>query len=87
MESEQRVIIPFLLDENANVDDIHRRFQAQFTDDTYNIRSLRRWCQFIRQKRDGLHDDPTSDCQPIGFIDTKILPALERAISFCTLLC
>jgi hypothetical protein len=49
MEYEQRVIIRFLPQEdaNANADDIHRRLHAQFTDDAYSIRSVRRWCQFI----------------------------------------
>jgi hypothetical protein len=39
MEYEQRVIIRFLLreDASANADDIRTRLQAQFTDDAYSI--------------------------------------------------
>jgi hypothetical protein len=76
--SEQRVIIQFLLKENAKGDDIHRRPQTQFTDDTYNIRSSRSRYQFIRQGREDLHDDPRLGRPPIDFIDSKILSALER---------
>jgi hypothetical protein len=44
------MVIRFLLMENVNRDDIHKRLQAQFTDDAYSLRSARRWCQFIRQE-------------------------------------
>jgi hypothetical protein len=37
MEYEQRVIIRFLLQEDVNAEHIHRKLQAQFTDDVYNI--------------------------------------------------
>jgi hypothetical protein len=50
MEYEQGVVIQFLLKKNAKADDIHRSVQAQFTDDAYNIRSVRRWCQLVRQR-------------------------------------
>jgi hypothetical protein len=43
--------------------------------------SVRWWCQFIRQGRQGLTDDPRSTRPAIDFIDTRILSALERAIS------
>jgi hypothetical protein len=49
MEYEQRVIIRFLLQEDANANDIHTRPQAQFTDGAYSIRTVRHWRQFIRQ--------------------------------------
>jgi hypothetical protein len=75
----------FLLKGNANADDIQRRLQAQFTDPVYSIRSVRRECEFRRQERAKLHNDPKSGRPPIDFIGTKILSALERAISFCVL--
>jgi hypothetical protein len=65
MEYGQRGIIRFLLNENANADDIHRKLQKQFTDD--------------------VHDKTRSGRSPIDFIDAKIFPALERAISFSIL--
>jgi hypothetical protein len=42
LECEQRVIIEFLLREKVNVNDMHRRVQAQGPDGTYSIRSVRR---------------------------------------------
>jgi hypothetical protein len=39
-EQKQRAIVPFLLKENANADNIRRRLQAQFTDDAYSIRNV-----------------------------------------------
>jgi hypothetical protein len=73
-----------LLKEDATADDIHRRPQAQFTDDIYSIRGVRRWRRFGKQDPEDLYDDPRSDRPPIDFIETKILSALERTISFCT---
>jgi hypothetical protein len=78
MRSEQQVIIQFLLQANANADNIHRRLQAQFTDDAYRIRSVRRRCQFARQGRAELHNDARSGRAAIGFTDTKTLSALRR---------
>jgi hypothetical protein len=80
MEYEQWVIIRFLFqeDSNANGDHIHRRPQAQFTDDAHSIPSVRRWYQFIRQGREDLHDDPRSGRLHIDFIGIKILSALEK---------
>jgi hypothetical protein len=49
MEHEPRAITRFLLEENANVGDIQRKLQEQFTDDVCSIRSVKRWSQFIRQ--------------------------------------
>jgi hypothetical protein len=44
-EDEQQVIIRFIVKENANADDIHRKFQAQFPDDPDRIQSVRCWHQ------------------------------------------
>jgi hypothetical protein len=72
------VIIRFLFQKNGNADDIHGRLQAQFTNDIYDIRSVRCWCQFIRQSREDHHDDPRSGRPLIDFIDGKILSRLKR---------
>jgi hypothetical protein len=77
MKCEQPMILWFLLKENANADDIHRRLQAQFTDDAYSIRSVRDYCQFIRQGRKDFQDDLRADRPPIEFIDTKTLSTLK----------
>jgi hypothetical protein len=39
MEYQHRLIIRFLFKENANVDDIYRKLEAQFTDGGHIIRS------------------------------------------------
>jgi hypothetical protein len=54
------------------------KLQAQLTDDSYSIRSLIRWCQFIRQGREDLHDDPRAGHPPTDLIDITIVSALER---------
>jgi hypothetical protein len=100
IEYEQRVVIRFLLQEDANMDNIHRRLQAQFTDNGYSIGSVRRWCQFIRQGREDIHDDPRSGHPPTDLVDTKILSTLKRrpfhsayslveilSVSYSTILC
>jgi hypothetical protein len=40
MESEQSVIIWFLLKQNKKADDIHRKILAQFPNDAHSIRSV-----------------------------------------------
>jgi hypothetical protein len=65
------MIIRFLFKENANA--IHKRLQAQFTDDIDSIRSDRCWCQFIRSGQEELRDDSVPGRPPIDIIDTKIL--------------
>jgi hypothetical protein len=74
-DSIRRIL--WLLQENANADDVHRRLQVQFTNDAYSIRNVRRWRQFIKQRQEDLHAGPKSG-PPIDFIDTDILSALER---------
>jgi hypothetical protein len=78
MKSEQRVTIWFLLKENANTDDIHRRFQAQFTDDAYSVRSVRRWCDSVGVRARRPPRGSEVGRSPIDFIDTKILLELNN---------
>jgi hypothetical protein len=67
---QQRLIIRSLRKENANRDYIHRKLQAQFINDAYSIRSVRRWCQFHRQGRRP-HDDSRSGRAPIDLPTPK----------------
>jgi hypothetical protein len=78
MEHEQRVIIQFLCEEHASPEDIHARLEAQFADTTYGKRSLRRWCQYVRQGREDLHNEVRSGRPPIGFLDIRILALLDE---------
>jgi hypothetical protein len=78
MEYEHRVIIRALFKENTNADNIHGRFQSQFTDDIYSIRSVRPAVSASDKGEKNLHGNPRSGRPPIGCIDAKILSALEK---------
>jgi hypothetical protein len=76
MEYEQRVIFWFLCKELVPPEDIQARFEAQFTDGTnseHSERSVRRWCQYVRQGRENLHDEVRCGRPPIDFLDIRIL--------------
>jgi hypothetical protein len=79
MESDQRVIIRFLLREEVSADDIQRRLQAQFGDDTYKMRTFQGWCTQVRQGREDLNDAPRPGRPVIDHLDTKILACLDKA--------
>jgi hypothetical protein len=76
MEYDQRVIIRFLFNEKVSADEIQRRLTAQFGEDSYSIRSVRRWCQYLRQGRKDLHDEQRPGRPPLDNIDAKILALL-----------
>jgi hypothetical protein len=73
MEDDQSVIARFLCKERVSPEDIHVRLEAQFGDITYSERSARRWCQYVRQRREDLHDAVRSGKPPIDFLDIRIL--------------
>jgi hypothetical protein len=72
------VTIRFLHQEDVAPDKIHRRLQTQCDDASCSLRSIRRWCQYVRQSRENLHDEPPSSRTPIDFCDIKILACLEK---------
>jgi histone-lysine N-methyltransferase SETMAR len=78
MDFEQRVIIRFLFKEGVDANDIHTRLSAQFGDKAYSLRSVRRWCQYVRQGRELMHDEPRSGRPPVDFLDIQILSNLEK---------
>jgi hypothetical protein len=73
MEYDQSVIIRFLCKEGASPEDIHARLEAQLGDATDSERSVRQWCQYVRQGREDLHDELRSSRPPIDFLDIRIL--------------
>jgi transposase len=77
MEFEQRIIIRFLYREQAKPRDISARLSAQFGA-AYSLRSVQRWCRYIRQGRELLDDEPRSGRPPIDFLDIQILLSLEK---------
>jgi hypothetical protein len=78
MELKQRAIIHFLFKEGVKGQDIHKQLSAQFADVAENLRSVRPWCQSVRQERHCMHDQPRSGRPPIDFLDIKILFTLEK---------
>jgi hypothetical protein len=78
MELEQRIIIRFLYREHVEPRDIHARLSAQFGDGVYSLRSIQRWCQYIRQGCELLDDERRSGRPPIDFLDIQILSSLEK---------
>jgi hypothetical protein len=73
MELEQRIIIRFLDREHAELRDIHTQLLAQFGDAASSLRSVQRWCQYIRQGPELVDDESRSGRPPIDFLDIQIL--------------
>jgi DNA-binding transcriptional ArsR family regulator len=85
MEYDQKVIVQFLCKERVSPEDIHARLEAEFGDATYteySERSVRRWCQYVRQGREDLHE-VQSGSPPIDFMNIRILALLDEQ-SFCS---
>jgi hypothetical protein len=77
MELEQR-IIRFLYREYAELRNIHIRLSPQFDDAACSLRSVERWCQYIRQGHELLDDGSRSGRLPIDFLDIQILSSLAK---------
>jgi hypothetical protein len=73
-----KVIIRFLFKEGVNANQIHKRLLAQFWDEAYSLRSVRRSCQYVRQGRELIHDELQSGRPPVDFLDIRILSNLEK---------
>jgi hypothetical protein len=78
MDFEQRVIIRFLFKEGVDANDIHPRLLAQLGNKVYSLGSLQRWCQYVRQARELMHDERRSRWPPVHCIDIQILSNLEK---------
>jgi hypothetical protein len=78
MDFAQRAIIRFLFKEGVNANQIHMRLLAQFGDEAYSLRSVRRWYQYVRQGRELIHDELRSGWPPVDFLDIQILSNLEK---------
>jgi hypothetical protein len=57
---------------------IHARLEAQFGDAIYSDRSVRRWCQYVRQRCEDLHGEVPSGKPRIDFLDIQILALLNE---------
>jgi DNA-binding transcriptional ArsR family regulator len=78
MEFDQRVIIRFLCKDRVSLEDIHAHIEAEFGDATYSEQSVQWWCQYVRQRREDLHDEVQSGRPPIDFLDIRILVLLNQ---------
>jgi hypothetical protein len=78
MEDSQRVIGWFLCRECVSSEDIHVRLEVHFGNAADSERSVRGWCQYVRQGREDLHDDVRSGRPPIDFLDIRILALLDE---------
>jgi hypothetical protein len=78
MDFEQRVIIRFLFKKSVDTNDIHMRLLAKFRDEASSLRSVQRWCQYVLQLRELMHDEPRSGGPPVDFLDIQILSNLEN---------
>jgi DNA-binding transcriptional ArsR family regulator len=78
MELRHRIIIRFLYREHAEPQDTHARLSARFGDTPCSLRSVQRWCLYIRQGRELLVDEPRSGRPPIDFLDIQILSSVEK---------
>jgi hypothetical protein len=78
MELEQRVIVRFLCREHAEPRDIHARLSIQFGDAAYSLRSVQRWCRYIRSGGELLDNEPRSGGPPIDLFDIQFLSSLEK---------
>jgi hypothetical protein len=78
MEYDQRVIIQLLCEERVSPEDIQARLEAQLGDVAYRERSVWRWCQYVRQGGEDLHDEVGSGRPPIDFLNIRILAVLDE---------
>jgi hypothetical protein len=78
MELEQGIIIRFLYMEHAEPRDIYARLSTQFGHTAHSLRSVQRWCQYIRRGRELLDDESRSGRPQIDFLDISILSSLEK---------
>jgi hypothetical protein len=78
-EYDQRVIIRFLSNEGIAADEIVTRFQAQFAEHAYKLRTVRLWIGEVRFGRQDLHDEIRTGRPPLDDIDAKILAILDKS--------
>jgi DNA-binding transcriptional ArsR family regulator len=78
MESDQRVIIRFLLNERAEANQITARFQTQFGEHSYKLRTVRFWIAEVRFDSEDRHDEARIGRHPLDVPDAKILAILDK---------
>jgi hypothetical protein len=79
MEYDQRVIIRFLSNEGICTHKITTRFQVQFGEHSYKLRTGQFWVAEVRFGRQDLHDEIRTGSPPLDDIDAKILTILNKS--------
>jgi hypothetical protein len=79
MQFDQRVIIRFLYNEEADAHEIFRRLEAQFGDSSDALRTLKYWIGEIRRGRKDLHDEIRSGRPALDELDARILAILSKS--------
>jgi hypothetical protein len=79
MEYDQRVIIRFLSTEGIGANKIAIRFQAQFDEHAYKLRTIQFWITEVRSGRQDLHDEIRTGRPSLDDLDAKIVAILDKS--------
>jgi hypothetical protein len=80
LEYDQRVIIKFLHNEEADTHDIIQRFQTQFAQNAYAFRTVQFWIDEVCRGRQALHDENSMGRPPLDDLDAKILTISDKSL-------
>jgi hypothetical protein len=79
MEHDQRMIIKFLWNEGADASQIAARFQAWFSEHSYQLRTVQFWITEIRRGLQDLHDEIRSRKPLLDDLNGKILAISDKS--------
>jgi hypothetical protein len=79
IEYDQRVIIRFLSNDGIAADEITTRLQAQFSEQTYKLRTIRFWTGEVRFGRHDLHNAIRTGRRLLEDVDAKILAIVNKS--------
>jgi hypothetical protein len=73
------MIIRFLWNERIDAHEMRHRFQAQFDEHAYRLRTVQFWITEVRLDRQDLHDEICTGRHPLDDLDVKILVILDKS--------
>jgi hypothetical protein len=79
MEYDQRMIIRFFWNEGIDANQITAKFQTQFCEHAYKLRTVRFWIAEVRFGRQDLHDKICTGRPPLDDLNAKILSILDKS--------